>query len=158
MSRIVLPSEWAKLDVITLPVYQQLCNPEYMENPAAMNIEKLIVPSTFISQTAFGGAFAFGSNTRKECFRLLYINESSFDSSAISSNNPYQKKHGTAVKKLQMYLSRQFTLLKQYMARWGRNGTLATAGLYQTQRLITNITLNSTNSLYLKNSQVRHSH
>lgn len=43
MAREVLPSEWANLYVITLSLYQQLFNTEYMESTGTMNMGRATV-------------------------------------------------------------------------------------------------------------------
>lgn len=64
MELLVLLSEWAKLDAITLPVYQQLFTKEYIENLDAMNIEKSHFRSISYDERHSAGAFAFGFNSR----------------------------------------------------------------------------------------------
>ena len=53
--RVLQASEWEKLDVFTLPMYQQLYCSENFNNPDAMNIEKSIIRLPSIRRIAFGG-------------------------------------------------------------------------------------------------------
>ena len=53
--RVVLPSEWAKLDVITYPLFDQLYGSDSMDDDDAMTIEHSILRLPSLRRTAFGG-------------------------------------------------------------------------------------------------------
>ena len=54
-TRVVLPSEWAKIDLITYPIFEQLYGTDSMAEDDAMTIEKFILQLPSLRRAAFGG-------------------------------------------------------------------------------------------------------